>query len=79
MAAWTLEEAQEKLATWMAADDAVAQGQSYVIDIGGNKRELTRANALRIQNSINFWRREVERLSSGQGGGGPRVRYVNPV
>jgi len=79
MAAWTLEQAQEKLATWMAADDALASAQSYEIDLGGNRRRLTRADAAEIQDKIKFWRKEVERLSSGQGGNGPKVRYVNPV
>jgi len=79
MAAWTLAEAQEKLALWMAADDALATAQSYEIDIGGNRRRLTRADAAEIQDKIKFWRTEVERLSSGQGGTGPKVRYINPV
>jgi len=79
MAAWTLAEAQEKLALWMAADDALATAQSYEIDIGGNRRRLTRADAVEIQDRIKFWSREVERLNSGQGGGGPKVRYINPV
>lgn len=79
MAAWTLEQAQEKLATWMAADDALATSQSYEIDLGGNRRRLTRADAAEIQNKIKFWRREVDRLDSGQGGGGPKIRYINPI
>ncbi|MCB0260635.1 MAG: hypothetical protein KDE62_13090 [Calditrichaeota bacterium] len=79
MAVWTLEQAQEKLATWMAADDALATSQSYEIDLGGNRRRLTRADAAVIQEKIKFWRREVDRLDSGQGGGGPKIRYINPI
>ena len=78
MAAWTLEEAQAKLTLWLAAEDAVAANQSYVVDTGGNRRELTRANLAEIRRSINFWRKEVTRLESG-GGGGPKIRYINPV
>jgi hypothetical protein len=63
MAGITLEQAQAKLDAWMAADDAVAGGQSY--SIGG--RSLTRANAAEIRANIEFWERRVIRLSNGSG------------
>jgi len=71
MAGITLAQAQAKLDAWMAADDAVAQGQSY--SLGG--RSLTRANAAEIRANIEFWDRKVVRLSSGSG---IRVRYGAP-
>lgn len=79
MAAWTLAEAQEKLATWMAADDAIATAQEYELYVGNNKRKLTRADAEMVQKKILFWRKEVERLSSATGVAGPKIRYVNPL
>jgi len=71
MAGITLAQAQAKLTAWMAADDAVAAGQSY--SIGG--RSLTRANAAEIRNNIEFWDRKVQRLG---GSGGIRCRYGAP-
>jgi hypothetical protein len=71
MAGITLDQATAKLDAWMAADDAVASGQSY--SIGG--RSLTRANAAEIRSNIEFWDRKVARLSRG---GGIRCRYGAP-
>jgi len=62
MAAWTLAEAQAHLALWLAADSAVATGQSYTI----GTRSLTRANSKEIAERIAYWRREVDRLESGR-------------
>lgn len=72
MGAITLEQAQANLDAWMAADLAVAGGQSY--SIAG--RSLTRVNADAIRNAIEFWERRVIRLSAGTGG--IRVRYGAP-
>ena len=71
MAGITLEQAEAKLSTWMDADDKVASGQSY--SIAG--RSLTRADAAEISNKIEFWDRQVKRLSRG----GIRVRGATPV
>lgn len=70
MAGITLAQAQEKLETWMAADDAVANGQAY--SIGG--RSLTRANADEISRKIIFWDKTCRRLSRG----GLRVKGGTP-
>lgn len=79
VSAWTLTEAQEKLATWMAADDAIAQGQEYRMKTGeSSERVLKRADAGEVQKKIEFWRSEIISLKSGSGSGGPTVRYVNP-
>lgn len=71
MAGITIAQAQAKLAAWLAADDAIAAGQSY--SIGG--RSLTRVNAAEIRNNIEFWERKVIRLSNGTGG--IRCRYAS--
>jgi hypothetical protein len=74
MAGITLDQANAQLALWLAADTAVASGQSY--SIGG--RSLTRANAAEITNKIDYWSGWVSRLSRSSAG--IRVRYgvANP-
>ena len=72
MAAWTLAQAQEHLAAWMAADEACAAGQSYAI----GSRSLTRSNASEITKKITFWRNEVEKLQQGVAGGVRVMRIV---
>lgn len=71
MAGITLAQAEAKLATWMAADDAVAQGQSY--SIAG--RSLTRADAGIIDTKIKFWDEKVQKLTRG----GISVRGMTPT
>ena len=76
MSAITLTDAKSKLKLWMDADDALAFSQSYSIDVGGTKRVLTRTDAKLVQERINYWRREVERLDRGSSS--PRVRLAVP-
>jgi hypothetical protein len=76
MSSINLTEARAKLKTWMDADDSLAFSQSYSIDVGGTKRVLTRADAKQVQDRINYWRKEVERLERGTTA--PRVRLVIP-
>lgn len=71
MAGITLAQAEEQLSTWMAANLAVASGQSYTI---GN-RSLTRANAAEIREQIVFWDNQIKRLSRG----GIRIYGGTPV
>lgn len=71
MAGITLTQAQAQLTAWLAADTAVAQGQSYAI----GTRTLTRAQAGEIRKNIEFWDRQVKRLTRG---GGIRVRGITP-
>ncbi len=77
MAAWTLAQAQDYLAKWLSAAEAIATiGQSYTIEIANTKRIVTHADIKYVHEQINFWRREVERLSAGTKG--PRVKYIIP-
>jgi hypothetical protein len=69
----TVQEAQNQLNLWIAADAAVAKGQSYSI----GDMALTRANARDITDKIKFWRAEVARLSATTSGG-PRFRQIIP-
>ena len=71
MAGITLDQAQAKLATWMAADDAVSAGQSYEI----HGRKITRANASEITANIEKWNQWCVRLDRG----GCRVRNAVPM
>lgn len=70
MPAITLEVAEERLAVWLAADDAVSRGQSYAMQ----NRSLTRVDATEIRNSIEYWDKWVRRLQAG-GSGARRARY----
>jgi len=72
MAGITLEQAQAKLDLWMAADDAIANGQAY--SIGG--RSLTRADADIIDQKIEKWDRRVKQLTRQASGGGMRLRRI---
>lgn len=71
MAGITLAQATAQLALWLAADEAVATGQSYSI----KDRSLSRADAAEITRKIDYWDGKVKiltRLASGRG----RTRYV---
>lgn len=70
MAGITKEQAEAQLNAWLAASQAVAQGQSYTISTDSGSRSLTRANAQEILRQIQFWDTQVKRLSRG----GIRVR-----
>jgi len=58
--ALTLEQAQTALDAWIAADLAVAKGQSYSM----NGRSLTLANSREIREQIQYWERRVASLES---------------
>lgn len=65
MAGITLAQAETQLAAWLAADTAVALGQSYSV----GARSLTRANAREIRENIDYWEGKVKKLSSNPTGG----------
>ena len=70
MAGITLAQAEAQLAIWLAADAAVATGQSY----SHGNRNLTRANAKEIRDNITYWNKQVQRLTRG----GLRVKLATP-
>ncbi|MAR56973.1 MAG: hypothetical protein CMM93_07300 [Rickettsiales bacterium] len=53
--ALTLSQAQTALDAWIAADLAVAKGQSYTM----NGRSLTMANVKEVREQILYWERRV--------------------
>lgn len=73
MAGITLAQAQTQLSLWIAADAAVASGQSFAL---GDK-SLTLANAGEIRKNIDYWDSKVNSLSNSRTG--PVVRGATPV
>jgi hypothetical protein len=71
MSGITLQQAQARLDDWIAADAAVARNQSYSI----NGRALTRADAGKIRENIDYWDRKVREIEA-RGAGGRRPRYI---
>jgi hypothetical protein len=64
MAGITLLQAEAQLSVWLAADTAVASGQSY--EIAG--RRLTRADAGEITSKIEYWNNKVIQLTDSAAG-----------
>ena len=69
MAGITLANATAQLSLWLEADAAVASGQSYSV----GDRSLTRADADKITAKIDYWNKQVLRLTRG----GIHVRGVS--
>jgi uncharacterized small protein (DUF1192 family) len=69
---WTLQEAQDMLNLWIAAEKAVATGQSYKI----GTRSLQRADLSEIAQRIKYWRSEVARLTNNRKPGARVMRVV---
>ena len=74
MAGISLQQAQQRLDDWLAADAAVSKNQSYRIA----DRTYTRADAEVIRRNIEFWDGKVKKLSRA-GGAGIRVRGITPT
>lgn len=76
MAAWTLEEAQDKLNEWLDAESRIAKGQS----LADGDKSIRYADASEITRKISFWRNEVDRLEKSAAGKSPfqniRTRFV---
>lgn len=64
MASVTLETARAKLQTWLNAEDEVASAQS----VTNGDQSLYRAKLESIQESIRYWRNEVDRLEKQAAG-----------
>ena len=71
MAGITLAQAEAKLTTWLAAEDAIATGQEYVI----GSRRLKRADLEFVRETIEYWDNKVQKLSRADNGA-IRVRRV---
>ena len=73
MAGITAAQAETQLALWIAADAALAAGQSYRI----GERQLTRVDAEQVRANIGYWENKLASLSNSRNGG-LRVRYGEP-
>ena len=60
MAVFTKEVCQKKLNTWLAAEEAIATGQSYQI----GSRMLTRADLASVRKQIDYWNNKVEQAEA---------------
>lgn len=75
MAGITLEIAEQKLNTWLEAEEVVSTGQGYTI----GSRTLTRANLTEIGNRIKYWNNMVAKLeNAAKNHGRNKVRRVVP-
>ena len=76
MAIFSKEICKEKLKTWMAAEDAIATGQSYQI----GTRMLTRASLKQVREQIEYWAgRLAEAEAAEQRGGRNRIFQFVPL
>lgn len=66
MAIFSKEICKQKLDTWLAAEDAIATGQSYQV----GTRMLTRANLNAVREQIEFWARELAKAEAEEQRGG---------
>lgn len=63
MAGITLQEAQNHLEIWLAAELELATSQSYTI----GTRSLTRANLAEVCEQVKYWEKKVRQLQSEKG------------
>lgn len=77
MAGITLAQAEAKLALWMEAEERVAGGQSYAIDVDGSRRELRRADLAEIAKRIEYWNGKVAAYSRRARGASSTRNIVN--
>ena len=71
MAIFSKELCQQKLNTWLAAEEAVATGQSYQI----GSRMLTRADLKQIQNEMEYWAEKLAQAEAEEKTGGRNRAY----
>ena len=65
----TLAQAEAQLAIWIAADTAVAAGQSF--DVNG--KAYTKVNAREIRENIDYWDAKAKELSNTSSSGGMKI------
>lgn len=72
MAGLTLQDAEARLAGWLAADAKLQAGQT----VKYNDRLWTGADAAEIRNNIDYWQKKCQELSVSESGRG-RSRVVS--
>lgn len=66
MAIFSKKICEKKLKTWMAAEDAIATGQSYQM----GTHMLTRANLNAVREQIKYWAGELAKAEAAEQRGG---------
>ena len=75
MAIFSKKICEQKLNTWLAAEEAIATGQSYQM----GTHMLTRANLTAVRNEIEYWAGKLaEAESEEQSGGYIRAYQIVP-
>ncbi|WP_041076938.1 DUF6148 family protein [Bacillus sp. OxB-1] len=73
--AFSVTEVKKRLQIWLDAEEAIAKGQSYMID----NRRLERANLAQVREQIKFWQKELVKAEAAvTGRGSRRVTRVVP-
>ena len=74
MAIFSKKLCEEKIKTWLKAEDAIATGQRYQID----DRSLTRADLYDVRKEIEFWANQLALAENEekQGGRNRMFRFV---
>jgi len=67
LAVFTKEICQKKLNTWLAAEEAIATGQSYQI----GSRMLTRADLKQVREEMEYWAGKLAEAEAEDKHGGP--------
>lgn len=76
MAIFSKELCERKLKTWLAAEEAIATGQSYQI----GTRMLTRANLKQVREQMEYWGKKLaEAEAEEKRGGRNRIYRVIPL
>lgn len=75
MAGITLAQAEAKLALWLAAEEALATSQEYLIEVDGSRRMLKRSDLAEVAKRIDYWDGKVKSLTAAAAGR-PRTRYL---
>ena len=83
MAVFTKEVCQKKLNTWLAAEEAIATGQSYQIGrpvvapggLQGSCRMLTRADLKQVREEMEYWAGKLAEAEAEDKHGGRNRAY----
>jgi len=71
MAVFSRKLCEEKLKTWLAAEEAIATGQSYQI----GSRNLTRADLKAVREELEYWSRHLVLAENEEKQGGRNRAY----
>ena len=76
MAIFSKKLCEEKLNTWLAAEEAIATGQSYQL----GTRKLTRANLKQVREQMEYWAGKLAEAEAEETRGGRnRIYRVIPL